>query len=132
MLFILVFFGFVMAFNLAFSGTVFKFRTITQTFYSLFQVRSLHLGAEPPRSQKSTCGVRKRSLPPRPSACSEQYLLAEPSRAGRSTPCQLAAIGWGLVGQALLGNFDFYGMYTVDRLVTSVLFTSFVVVCWYR
>jgi hypothetical protein len=40
--------------------------------------------------------------------------------------------GWGLVGQALLGNFDFYGMYTVDRLVTSVLFTSFVVVCWYR
>lgn len=38
-LFILVFFGFVMAFNLAFSGTVFKFRTITQTFYSLFQVR---------------------------------------------------------------------------------------------
>lgn len=36
------------------------------------------------------------------------------------------------VCQALLGNFDFYGMYTVDRLVTSVLFTSFVVVCWYR
>ncbi len=51
------------------AGTVFRFRTLTQTFYSLFQV--------------------------------------------------------------LLGNFDFNGLYTVDRLVTSVLFTSFVVVCWY-
>ncbi len=127
MLFILVFFGFVMAFNLAFSGTVFKFRTITQTFYSLFQVRSLHLGAEPPRSQKSTSDVRKRA-----SAVGmlRTMFIGRASRAGRSSPCQLAR--WLESGQALLGNFDFYGMYTVDRLVTSVLFTSFVVVCWYR
>jgi uncharacterized coiled-coil protein SlyX len=68
-LFFVIFFGFVVAFNLAFSGQVFEFRTITQTFYSLFQV--------------------------------------------------------------LLGRFDFYVLYKVDRVLTSLLFSTFVIVCWW-